>query len=223
MLRVGGGKDQGTRFLSFVDAMLGFRHLLTQEDLDKAASMCQGLKGHLRSRFLVLSDDRQPPPPPNKKRPFTDDSVTDPGNKRFQNEASSLPTNATSQHFSQVNQIPLGTLPNPAVNTVNAVHRFGQVQPGASSSSSVFSPSAFPPLQPLTQPAKLIVPGEGYQTVTGKGGRRTPNSTSVPGVKSRKDNPLVNANRFAGLTEELDPQFQVEDESPSEFGDALDA
>ena len=24
MLRVGGGKDQGTRFLSFVDAMLGF-------------------------------------------------------------------------------------------------------------------------------------------------------------------------------------------------------
>ena len=43
MLRVGGGKDQGTRFLTFVDAMLGFKHLLTQEDLDKAASMCQGL------------------------------------------------------------------------------------------------------------------------------------------------------------------------------------
>ena len=64
MLRVGGGKDQGTRFLTFVDAMLGFRHLLTQEDLDKAASMCQGLKGHLKSRFLVLSDDRQPPPLP---------------------------------------------------------------------------------------------------------------------------------------------------------------
>ena len=64
MLRVGGGKDQGTRFLTFVDAMLGFRHLLTQEDLDKAASMCQGLKGHLRSRFLVLSDDRQPRPLP---------------------------------------------------------------------------------------------------------------------------------------------------------------
>ena len=61
MLRVGGGKDQGTRFLTFVDAMLGFKHLLTQEDLDKAASMCQGLKGHLKSRFLVLSDDRQPP------------------------------------------------------------------------------------------------------------------------------------------------------------------
>ena len=46
MLRVGGGKDKGTRFLSFVDAMSGFKHLLTQEDLDKAASMCQGLKGH---------------------------------------------------------------------------------------------------------------------------------------------------------------------------------
>ena len=33
LLRVG-GKDQGTRFLSFVDAVAGFRHLLTQEDLD---------------------------------------------------------------------------------------------------------------------------------------------------------------------------------------------
>jgi len=46
MLRVGGGKDKGTRFLNFVDAISGFRHLLTQEDIDKAASMCQGLKGH---------------------------------------------------------------------------------------------------------------------------------------------------------------------------------
>ena len=67
MLRVGGGKDKGTRFLNFVDAMAGFRHLLTREDLDKAASLCQNLRGHLKSRFLVLSDDRVPPPPPNKK------------------------------------------------------------------------------------------------------------------------------------------------------------
>ena len=73
MLRVGGGKDSGTRFLTFVDAMLGFKHLLTQEDIDKAASMCQNLKGHLRSRFLVISDDRAPPPPPqSKKRQFSD-------------------------------------------------------------------------------------------------------------------------------------------------------
>ena len=72
MLRVGGGKDKGTRFLNFVDAMAGFRHLLTREDLDKAASLCQNLRGHLKSRFLVLSDDRVPPPPPNKKRPRSD-------------------------------------------------------------------------------------------------------------------------------------------------------
>ena len=85
MLRVGGGKDKGTRFLSFVDAMSGFRHLLTQEDIDKAASMCQGLKGHLSSRFIVISDDRPPPPPPTKKRPFVDESE-DVSGKRFQNE-----------------------------------------------------------------------------------------------------------------------------------------
>ena len=96
LLRVGGGKDKGTRFLSFVDAMIGFRHLLTQEDIDKAASMCQNLKGHLRSRFLVLSYDKTPPPPPNKKRPHSeilDDEAADhlqpihQRGKRFQNQA----------------------------------------------------------------------------------------------------------------------------------------
>ena len=61
LLRVG-GKDQGTRFLSFVDAVAGFRHLLTQEDLDRALSLCSGQKGKLKSRFLVLSDDRTLPP-----------------------------------------------------------------------------------------------------------------------------------------------------------------
>ena len=57
-----GGKNQGTRFLSFVDAIHGFRHLLKQEDLDRALSLCTGLRGHLKSRFLVLSDDRILPP-----------------------------------------------------------------------------------------------------------------------------------------------------------------
>ena len=61
LLRVG-GKDQGTRFLSFVDAISGFRHLLTQEDLDRALSLCSGMKGKLKSKFLVLSDDRILPP-----------------------------------------------------------------------------------------------------------------------------------------------------------------
>ena len=56
-----GGKDQGTWFLSFVDAVAGFRHLLTQEDLDRALSLCSGQKGRLKSKFLVLSDDRTLP------------------------------------------------------------------------------------------------------------------------------------------------------------------
>lgn len=63
LLRVG-GKDKGTRFLSFVDAMLGFKHLLTAEDLGKAASLCTSMRGQLQSRFLVLSDDKPLPPPP---------------------------------------------------------------------------------------------------------------------------------------------------------------
>ena len=63
LLRVG-GKDKGTRFLSFVDSMLGFRHLLTDEDLGKAASLCTSMRGQLRSKFMVLSDDKPLPPPP---------------------------------------------------------------------------------------------------------------------------------------------------------------
>ena len=66
LLRVG-GKDQGTRFLSFVDAIAGFRHLLTQSDLDKALSLCTGQRGKLKSKFLVLSDDRVLPPYQGKK------------------------------------------------------------------------------------------------------------------------------------------------------------
>ena len=50
--------------MTFVDSINGFKHLLTEEDLDKTLSMCTSLKGNLRSRFLVLSDDRIPPPKP---------------------------------------------------------------------------------------------------------------------------------------------------------------
>ena len=64
-----GGKDQGTRFLSFVDAIAGFRHLLTQDDLDKALSLCSGQKGRLKSKYLVLSDDRILPPYQGRKQP----------------------------------------------------------------------------------------------------------------------------------------------------------
>ena len=67
LLRVG-GKDKGTRFLSFVDAMLGFRHLLTADDLNKASSLCTSMKGTLKSKFIVLSDDKMLPPPPSARR-----------------------------------------------------------------------------------------------------------------------------------------------------------
>ena len=56
------GNKEGTRFLTFVDAVNGFKHLLTEDDLDKALSMCTSLRGNLHSRFIVLSDDRIPPP-----------------------------------------------------------------------------------------------------------------------------------------------------------------
>ena len=67
LLRVG-GKDQGTRFLSFLDAVAGFHHLLTQEDLDRVLSLCSNQKGRLKSKFLVLSDDRVLPPFQRKKK-----------------------------------------------------------------------------------------------------------------------------------------------------------
>lgn len=63
-----GTKESGTRFLTYVDAVLGFKHLLQQSDLDKALSLCTGMRGKLKSRFLVLSDDRILPPAPTKPR-----------------------------------------------------------------------------------------------------------------------------------------------------------
>ena len=81
-----GSKENGTRFLTFVDAILGFKHLLTESDLDKALSMCSSLRGKLKSRFLVLSDDRIPPPPPTNtkrgKRGLDDQEEEDQSNKR---------------------------------------------------------------------------------------------------------------------------------------------
>ena len=63
-----GTKESVTRFLTYVDAVLGFKHLLQQSDLDKALSLCTGMRGKLKSRFLVLSDDRILPPAPTKPR-----------------------------------------------------------------------------------------------------------------------------------------------------------
>ena len=50
--------------MTFVDSVHGYRHLLQQADLDRALSLCTGMKGKLRARFIVLSDERVLPPPP---------------------------------------------------------------------------------------------------------------------------------------------------------------
>ena len=95
-----GTKEGGSRFLTYVDSVLGFRHLLQQSDLDKTLSMCTGLRGKLRSRFLVLSDDRVPPPPPQgqgqnqgrgkRSRRDSEEDVSSKRN-RNQNRAGSVP------------------------------------------------------------------------------------------------------------------------------------
>lgn len=60
-----GAQGKGTRFLTYVDAVKGFGHLLTQSYLDQAAAMCPSLNGSLRSKFIVLDDDRVLPAPPS--------------------------------------------------------------------------------------------------------------------------------------------------------------
>ena len=82
--------------MSFVDAIAGFRHLLKQEDLDKALSMCTGLKGQLKNKFIVLSDDRVLPPyqgRSGKRQHPGDDQVS---GKRQQHGAATPATGANA-------------------------------------------------------------------------------------------------------------------------------
>lgn len=228
LLRVGGGKDKGTRFLSFVDAMIGFRHLLTQEDIDKAASMCQNLKGHLRSRFLVLSDDKTPPPPPNKKRPHSevlDDEAADhlqplhQRGKRFQNQAFGSSRSAPSPSEFAANQLPLlypqlsqSSFPplqaNPPLNQSAFFSMLAQ------SSTSNAPPPGTPVQTPILAPPVLVhqavlhhppppcaVPDNsgGFQTVSGRGSRRQSQRLStVAGVQ--KISPSNQSGKGRGYT-----------------------
>ena len=195
MLRTG-VKDQSTRFLSFVDAMLGFRHLLTQEDLDKAASMCQNLRGHLKSRFIVLSDDRVPPPAPNKKRPHSDQSE---GGSAARKRQQFQPV------LSGANLAPLSNPDGIQVLTSFPPLGHGVVQNSAnlaplsySADNQMLNPiAAFPPLSqgfvqypgyrtsqhvPLIPPTQALQPSsDGFQVVVGRGGRRQ-SQRILPGV-----------------------------------------
>ena len=104
--------------------MLGYRHLLTVEDLNKAASMCSSLKGHLRSRFIVLSDDRDPPPPPARGKRGSPDEGGEPnvGGKRFQaipqSDVPEVVTRAQINQPAQQDQIAPEMLTNPDVSVI---------------------------------------------------------------------------------------------------------
>ena len=132
-----GAKNSGTRFLSFVDTMLGYRHLLTADDLNKAASMCSSLKGHLRSRFLVLSDDRDPPPPPVRgKRGHPDAETEQPtGGKRFQVRAQVNQVNQSSVAPAQISA-PVGV---PSIGQRDLVSSQPHAQVGLQSEVTIVS------------------------------------------------------------------------------------
>ena len=102
-----GTKESGTRFLTFVDSVLGYRHLLQQADLDRALSLCTGMKGKLRSRFIVLSDERVLPPPPVReprgKRKQAGDNPDDLGRKR---NRSRVRTSGTPVNYIPITQPP---------------------------------------------------------------------------------------------------------------------
>ena len=267
MLRVG-GKDQSTRFLNFIDAMAGFRHLLTQEDRDKAASLCQNLRGHLRSRFIVLSDDKVPPPPPNRKRPRSDQlpdtgsDVQDLSNgKRFMPGtganaqplgvppfSSGFDGQAQSQARPGVSNQPHGYH---TVSTAFDVHAQAQNLIGVAQAPvqahslppvhqaisltqqvpSLSSPNSFPPLVSTTRLNEAAGSLEdGFQTVSGRGGRRQSQHV-IPGVQKIKQKQNGRgASRFdgaRGLTEELaghDTELQgdLSGGSPTMFVDAAD-
>ena len=130
-----GTKESGTRFLTYVDAVLGFKHLLTTADLDKALSLCTGMRGKLRSRFLVLSDDRVLPPAPVRPR-----------GKRKQDSTES--GEATQVFYKRTRGRSVGGVPgvSPIPSSANtAVHPQTQARPVVSQPGSSQT-------QPLPQP-----------------------------------------------------------------------
>ena len=148
-----GGKDKGTRFLSYVEAVHGFRHLLTQEDLDRALSLCTSLKGHLRSRFIVLSDDRVLPPYQGNrgKRSHPDNDQENVSGKRYHHAQASNVNPVTPGVPSFVP----GVAPITSFQTIKAGAAFGQVwgqgqaNPGQQVNSQVAVPAPVLPPQSI--------------------------------------------------------------------------
>ena len=163
-----GGKDKGTRFLTFVDAINGFRHLLVQEDLDRALSLCTGLKGQLKNKFIVLSDDRiLPPYQGNKgKRSHPDDEANPTSVKRQHHEHGQnvVPVIQLLPGVSPIVHPPgpaLSAQPFQGIHNINAIANTGFPPPLAPAhliqggpSNVAFTHSNFPP---LSAPAHLMV------------------------------------------------------------------
>ena len=251
MLRVG-GKDTGTRFLTFVDAVLGFKHLLTQEDIDKAASLCQNLKGHLKSRFIVISDDRtdvgnndqlskrvqHPSRPSSRTAPSV--AVGPAGSSVF--SPSAFPPLVPSVH-----QLPSFPPPQqqlyPAPGSsqypqlpgfqsqLQQVQPVGQIQVQA----VVHQPGYFTNPEDLNQlTASGSVASDDFKVVSGRGGRRQSQrmiSSEISGVRGVKPHKKTNANvkqssqsapPLQGLTEELEAELNKSDSSTSTVMDVND-
>ena len=125
-----GSKEGGTRFLNFVDSTLGYRHLLQQSDLDRALSLCTGMKGKLKSRFIVLSDERVlPPPPPREvrgKRKQPSDDAQD-GRKRNRSRVRTpLPGSVQTTSVQSSNQAS-SAIPPSSVNAVPLLNKPGNL------------------------------------------------------------------------------------------------
>ena len=161
------------------------------------------------------------PPPPNRKRRFDDEDQVDQQGKRFQNvnsRTSGQPQTITRQlqvsqprasqevvAHAQVSQDNLARAP---VAVANQGYFNQLVQ--TMTNPGIFSPTSFPPLpstqapsqtKPLLQQPKLIVQGDGYQTVSNRHSRRL--SQKVAGV-DRIDASVKTKSRPQGLTEELE-------------------
>ena len=113
--------------------------MLKQEDLDKALSLCTSLKGHLKSRFLVLSDDRTLPPyqPKSGKRSHPDSGNQDsvPGKRTQQDHLRRTPGTSVVQQPISVNPTYSAALVPANVAGVSGIQ---QSQPVVSAPSASF-------------------------------------------------------------------------------------
>ena len=143
-----------------MDAINGFRHLLLQEDLDRALSLCTGLKGQLKNKFIVLSDDRiLPPYQGNKgKRSHPDDEANPTSVKRQHHEHGHnvVPVIQLIPGVSPIVQPPgpaFSAQPFQGIHNVNAPLTPAHLIQGGPSNVA-FTHSNFPP---LSAPAHLMV------------------------------------------------------------------